>query len=1281
MKINFGNKRDLKLFIKLLLLNGILFFKFISMPAQDLRFKPYQQGNLIISINNILTQGEATIRGLTADFPYPILSTISVVDSQANLVTGLADTLRWLGPNETAENGLPVSDIWQPLLEYHEEDPLIPPDSDLYHQIPEPLITEVRNIALLPSCTMLVMDVSESMVEEIEQAKEGLRLYVRLFRPIDRGGIVQFSSTVVDFLPMTTDTSALIDKINSATPAGGTAIYDALMKGIDGIKCDQGERGRRSIIIYTDGEDRSSTITPQAVIDSARVHNLPIYTIALGNMTQEDILKLIAEQTNGLFFKAATAEEMKFIYGKLSRIMQNYYVMAHASPDPSFNHTWRLVDLTVTLPDQHGRGLGRYFVGGPPMYSGTDIELNLTSKTDTFIVDAGNTINAVMPGDTFQYLITLKNLGPHLADTVKLVHHLPDSVQYVTASTSPQFVDMDSLVWNFPNMVPNSEIDISVTVKLSDKVPQQLLELISTANLVSDSDTTLANNYGIDTVRVLFEMPEPTKNYDLSLSQVAITDTVVEIAGETYSAVLSGNNYGYSIVAKNFGPVTAYNFTLWDVFPDSVILTGFNIPPVSQTNDTLFWRFDSLSIADSIQITFNCTVKDLLPFYPFPLINSSGIIAENDTTEENNSFTTTVYAISKQKETTGVTDLALAFASITDTFVVINQTRKNAVVPGSQYEYGITLKNFGPNQADSVKVVQVLPDSVHYIQATISPQSINNDSLIWYFSTIPAHNEIPISVTVQLAPLVPEALDKLISKAILTGSNDSTLTNNTAIDTVFVLFPESPPIQKNYNIAVIQRAITDTTIILANQMVKAVRKGDRYRYDLIVKNFGPGTARNFTLWDAIPDSVTFSSSNILPTQQISDSLFWQFDSLAMNDSINISLDVKVADLLPYTPFLLINTVGVIAEKDTLAEDNIISTTVYAISLPDEPQPQNADLAVHQFSVTDSFAVVVGDTLKFVRQSETYSYVITVTNESSSTAENVTIIDSLPDSIIASNFQPIPEINTNDTLIWKIGTLLAQSSFTVTFDATVAAKMPVGRNLLINSVSVSATNEDTTKLNNNVSIDTVFNLVKPAGGWQPLIEATPSIVEVGNSISVSVQVTAAIDWWELWVYFADNQIDSTYADEFISAHKLEPNRWNDIEPKFPVTRMVTQAEQEPIMFELRARDIFGELKTAQASVTVKRTNDFTIDRNVYIPDQQEPLEISFKLSSDQVVRLEVYDITGTRITRITEQQFQAGLKTYQWDGLTENGQQIGSGFYIITIHSNGYQAWKKLMIVR
>ncbi len=1560
MKISFIQKNSAVSIFTFLILILLFTFEPLDLNAKADPNSILDHLDLIINVNNIATHGEISLRGLTANFPYPILSTISVVDSAGNIIIGLADTLRWLKPGEIAENGLLVSDIWKPLMEYHEKNPSIPPDPDIYQQTPEPLITEVRNLALLPSCTMLVMDVSESMVEEIAEAKEGLRSYVRLFRPNDRGGIVQFSSSVVDYQPMTSDTSLLIQKINDATVGGGTAIYDALMKAIEGIKCDL---EIRSIIIYTDGEDKSSKVSPQAVIDSARIYNLPIYTIALGEMTQEDVLKLIADQTNGIFFKAATAEEMEIIYGKLSVLMQNYYVMAHASPDPFFNKTWRLVDVTVNLPNLEGTGVGRYFVGGPPTKLNTDLEAKITSITDTAIVIAGDSVNAVKPGKNYEYLLTVNNLGPNLADTVKLIHFLPDSVQFLNASISPDFVTADSLEWKFTGIVPQREFNISVNVqlknnvprnlanlvskvkvfaindtntannfdidtvkvlfpelaknydlslrqqvftdtsidlagnevsavlegdtynylltiknsgpntaydftlrdiiadsvtltnftitpanqtsdslfwmldslaasdsinvsfeaivadslpiypfplinvseliaandttaennstsstvyaikkqkeiirftdlaitlnsetdttiyvnldsvnavfpgdsfvylisvsnlgpnvadtvqiihllpdsvnfintsfqpkffnndslawefynfqpgdqrsirvnvKLADNVPKQLTELIIQANLFGANDSSLSNNFAIDTVLVLFREPQLLKNYDLSLSQIAITDTNIWYQGDSVKAVLQGDIYSYLLSITNSGPVTAYNITLWDVAPDSVTLSAFNIQPSKQDVDTLFWLFDSLIVDDTINVTFNAEVVDSLPVTPFPLINESGLIAQNDTLSENNFSVTTVYGIQKEKtEQPGATDVALTLISSTDTSIVMLQKTYNAVRPGEKFQYLISVRNNGPNSADTVKLIHLLPDSVKFLETTLPAHIFNQDSLFWRFDNFQSGSEVKISVSVQFSTEVPKAIDELISSAFVIVANDTTLDNNSASDTVKELFPELP-LSLNYNLTTSQQVFSDTSINIAGEPVPAVLRGDNYRYHLKVINFGPVTARNFTLWDAIPDSIAISDISLSPIAQTRDSLFWKFDSLAKGDSIIIALDVAVAELLPFTPLPLFNETGLIAEHDTAAADDYSSSFIYAIARPSDPQIFNSDISVCQSVVTDSFAIAANDTLHFARTDETYSYTISVTNVSSVAAKDVQISNILPDSIKASNYQPVPERITDDSLFWFLGILLPEAAVNLHFDATVAHQMPVGKNLLINEVRASASNEDPARLENNNSINSVINLVKSTLDWQPYIEARPQVVKAGDAIAVRVQVTAPIESWDLWVYLANGQIDATYGDTFIASNLLVPEIWTTVDPTYSETKLYTEAESENIIFELRVRDVFSTLKTAKATVTIESDNDLIIDQNVFIPDQDNELPIKFKLSADHQVRLEIFDITGTKITNVAEGQFKAGWNTFAWNGLTDNGEKIGSGFYIITIRSGEYQAWKKLMIVR
>jgi len=198
---------------------------------------------------------------------------------------------------------------------------------------------------------------------------------------------------------------------------------------------------------------------------------------------------------------------------------------------------------------------------------------------------------------------------------------------------------------------------------------------------------------------------------------------------------------------------------------------------------------------------------------------------------------------------------------------------------------------------------------------------------------------------------------------------------------------------------------------------------------------------------------------------------------------------------------------------------------------------------------------------------------------------------------------------------------------------------------------------------------------------PYIEAVPTLVTVGNPVRVQVMVDNPVALWDLWVYLADGEIDSSYGDAFVQKTVLVPDKWYQIDPDYKPSRLTTTAKQEIIKFEIRILDEYGNSAKAETGVMVHEANDLSLDRNTYEPDIQEPLQIRFRLSSSRSARLDLYDIAGRHISMLTEEVFPSGWTTYYWNGLTNEGVKVGSGVYIVTLLSDDYKDWKKFMIVR
>ena len=52
-----------------------------------------------------------------------------------------------------------------------------------------------------------------------------------------------------------------------------------------------------------------------------------------------------------------------------------------------------------------------------------------------------------------------------------------------------------------------------------------------------------------------------------------------------------------------------------------------------------------------------------------------------------------------------------------------------------------------------------------------------------------------------------------------------------------------------------------------------------------------------------------------------------------------------------------------------------------------------------------------------------------------------------------------------------------------------------------------------------------------------------------------------------------------------------------------------------------------------------------------------------------------------IKDVVDRPFDAGQQRIEWNGITNEGLQVGNGFYMVTFESQLFTDWKKLIIVR
>ncbi|MEO8196988.1 MAG: VWA domain-containing protein [Thermoanaerobaculia bacterium] len=187
----------------------------------------------------------------------------------------------------------------------------------------------------LPLAVGLVLDTSGSMQESIGEAKHAASDFLRgVVRPTDRCFAVGFSDRPRLLMPLTPDVQAVQLAFRDLPAMGNTALHDALVFSLYQLR---GIRGRKAIVLLSDGDDTSSLVPYDDALEFARRSGAAVYTIGLkvgaAQLAIRGKLEKLASETGGRSFFVSKADELDEVYGAISRELRSQYLLAFA-PDP-----------------------------------------------------------------------------------------------------------------------------------------------------------------------------------------------------------------------------------------------------------------------------------------------------------------------------------------------------------------------------------------------------------------------------------------------------------------------------------------------------------------------------------------------------------------------------------------------------------------------------------------------------------------------------------------------------------------------------------------------------------------------------------------------------------------------------------------------------------------------------------------------------------------------------------------------------------------------------------
>ena len=237
-------------------------------------------------------------------------------------------------------------------------------------------VREVQSVTMgaeAPLTVGLLFDTSQSMEQRLSDLQEAALLFIETgLDPADRVFLISFDTRATLVQPPTTDRDALRDAILDFRPSGLTSLHDAMILGLLQF---EGVRGRRGLVVFTDGLDRTSRYKPADLAAMAKRSNVPIYLITTpmnrpgfdwgstmwsekrggkndpgpvltGNTGAED-LERMARRSGGRLHEMTSLGQLPRIYASIADALRAQVIVAIRTEPARKENDWREIDVDV----------------------------------------------------------------------------------------------------------------------------------------------------------------------------------------------------------------------------------------------------------------------------------------------------------------------------------------------------------------------------------------------------------------------------------------------------------------------------------------------------------------------------------------------------------------------------------------------------------------------------------------------------------------------------------------------------------------------------------------------------------------------------------------------------------------------------------------------------------------------------------------------------------------------------------------------------------------------
>jgi VWFA-related protein len=200
----------------------------------------------------------------------------------------------------------------------------------------------------VPLELVMAVDVSSSMKDALPTVKDAAKRFLAGVEARDQVTLLGFNDNIFTLARRSTNRAARERAVDRMSAWGGTALHDVIIQAIDILGR---QSGRRSILLFSDGDDQSSHATLDAALAKVDGSDATIYTVGHGRATQErklqNLLERLAHTSGGRAFVASDASKSDEVFAQILDDLRHQYLLAYPTPSSARDGAWHKIQVEV----------------------------------------------------------------------------------------------------------------------------------------------------------------------------------------------------------------------------------------------------------------------------------------------------------------------------------------------------------------------------------------------------------------------------------------------------------------------------------------------------------------------------------------------------------------------------------------------------------------------------------------------------------------------------------------------------------------------------------------------------------------------------------------------------------------------------------------------------------------------------------------------------------------------------------------------------------------------